>query len=135
MNGDGHHVGAVPVMIPTRSLTKSTRKCHGTDRAWGQIVPEDLSAFHHKFHSLSLADIGQRIAGNGDDVGELTLRNRPDLVPPSHFRFGIDGSSLQGSCWSHATNFDQRCKLVVVRALTPCGALGSAAEHGYNFAL
>src|SRR5712692_2685209 len=132
MNGDGHHVGAVPATISTRSLTKSTRDCHGADRAWSIIVPEDFSALHHKFHVLRLADIGQRIARNGDDVGELTLRNGPDIVPPSHFRCGVDGSSLQGGCGSHAPNFDQRCKLERVRALTPFGALGPAPEDRYD---
>src|SRR6266705_1291392 len=127
-----HLVMAVRIESRTRPITNLNNYCHGTHRASGKIVPEDLSALHHEFYSLCLVDIGQRIAGNGDDVSELALRNRPDTVLPPHFRRGIDGSSLQGRCWSHATNVDQRRKLESVAALPPGGTLGSTTEHGYD---
>ena len=96
---------SLPPVLPPHSwgwpsrihLSDFARQSHRTDRAWGQIVPEDFSALHHKLHPLRFADIGERIAGNGDNVGKLALRNGADIVLPSHFRCGINRSGLQSA--------------------------------------
>jgi hypothetical protein len=38
-----------------------------------QIIPKHHAALHHKLDSFQLGDIGKRIAGNRDEVGESSL--------------------------------------------------------------
>ena len=48
-----------------------------------------LTFFHHEQHALGGRDVGRRIAGHGDDVGELARLERPDLVGDAE-QFGIE---------------------------------------------
>src|SRR5207342_1381245 len=59
-----------------RLLTES----HRTQR---KIVANDLSALHHELHPLQLADVGERIAGDGDEIGKLALLDRAGLIAPT----------------------------------------------------
>ena len=61
------------------------------------IVFDDFSALHHESDALKFGDVGQRVAGNGDQIGILTLFDGSDPVRPSHHLGVIDGSSLDGA--------------------------------------
>src|SRR6187455_822458 len=42
-------------------------------RSLTDVVSDDLAALHYEFDSLKFGNIGQRIAGNGDQVGVLAF--------------------------------------------------------------
>jgi hypothetical protein len=44
------------------------------------LVSHDYAALHDKLHAFHLRDVGQGIAGNGNDVGKLAFFDTPDLV-------------------------------------------------------
>jgi hypothetical protein len=48
-----------------------------------QLVSHDQAAFHHEPDSFHFGDILERIAGDGDDVGELAFFDRSDLAFPA----------------------------------------------------
>src|SRR5437868_14700305 len=48
-----------------------------------EIIPHHLSALHHELHALHLADVAQRIAADGDDVGVLALLEAAHAVRPA----------------------------------------------------
>src|ERR1700730_1016433 len=45
----------------------------GHHRARSQIVVYNCAALHHEFHPLHLRDVRQRISGDSDYIGELSL--------------------------------------------------------------
>src|SRR5262245_37957728 len=47
------------------------------------LIPNDLSALHDEGHARHLGDIRERIARNGDNVGELALLDGADVGRPS----------------------------------------------------
>src|SRR5215813_13048096 len=87
-SASGHDIGFHKSVAPTnhakgaRSLIVRPR--HHFQSGERQIVPDDLSALHHKFDSLQFRDVGYRVAGHGDQIGVLALLDRADLVLPSH---------------------------------------------------
>ena len=65
------------------------------------LLPNNFSTLHDKGHSRHLRDIRQRIAGDGDDVGELALLDRSDVGrPPDEIRRDgrRGGSPAPASC-------------------------------------
>jgi hypothetical protein len=34
-----------------------------------EVIADDLASLHHEPDALELADVGERIAGNGDEIG------------------------------------------------------------------
>ena len=43
--------------FPNAPLTEFHQIVSWTERTWGEIVPEDPSAFHHKFYALKLRNV------------------------------------------------------------------------------
>src|SRR5881396_1547941 len=54
-----------------------------------QLVLHDLSALHHELHPLQFGDVGEGIAGHGNQVGVLACVDRPDLILPAEC-LGVD---------------------------------------------
>ena len=73
--------GSIRAVAPSSCLF-----CVALHRSIGltsQIILDDLSALHHKLNALEFGDVLQRVPGNGDDIGVLTLFERTDPILPS----------------------------------------------------
>jgi len=59
-----------------------------------KIVPDYLPAFHHETNSFQLANVGDRISRNGDEISKFPGLNRAHAVlPAEHFgSVGGDGA-------------------------------------------
>ena len=56
-------------------------------RALGRDVLEDYALFHYKFHPFKFGDVGERVAANRHNVGELSrLDSAQAIAPTEHFR-------------------------------------------------
>ena len=64
------------LLTPRRLCRRGVRVC-GSGRGAGAFL--DLAALHDEADLLHHADVLQRIAGHGDDVGEQTVADRTDL--------------------------------------------------------
>src|SRR6266478_8362143 len=112
-----------PRMITPRVLLRS---------ALGYVVPNDLPALHHKFDSLKLGDIRQRVAGHGDHIGELALVDGSDLVLPSE-RFGVNhASALDSPCRCQAGALHQPLKVESLCPMRVGRAIHSTAHHDFD---
>src|SRR5262249_46796960 len=54
-----------------------------THLSLSKIVPDHLPVFHHELDSFQLMDIGDRIAGYGNEVGKFSRLDFPDPVGPA----------------------------------------------------
>src|SRR5690242_15723284 len=68
----------------------------------GEIVLDDLAALHHEFHPLQFGDIRQRIARDGDEIGELAFLHRANLVLPAEGLGVYHRAALDGARGAHA---------------------------------
>src|SRR5437660_8350544 len=52
-----------------------------------KVVPNYLPVLHYKFNALQLGNVGNRISGNGYEIGKFPRLNRADaILPAQHFR-------------------------------------------------
>ena len=65
---------------PRRPIESALR--HPTPRL-SELVAHDDAALHDELHALQFGDVGERIAGDGDQVGELSLARSSRRGPPS----------------------------------------------------
>src|SRR5207302_7890203 len=96
------------------------------------VVFDDLSALHHEFDSLKFGDVGQRIAGNGDDIGEFAfLDGSHTILPTEHF--GIrHGPGLDGLCRRHAGTLDEPLEFVSLYSVGERIAIDSTADQDFE---
>ena len=45
-----------------------------------QFVAHDDASLHHELDAFHLSDVGERVSGYGDDVGELAFLDAADLL-------------------------------------------------------
>src|ERR1700694_964082 len=95
------------------------------------FVLNNFSALHHKFHSLHLGEVLQRVPGNGDDIGIFTLLKRPDLILPSHHLRIHHGRSLESRYGGHAMS-DQPLEVAPLCPMRIKIAVDSAAKHYFE---
>ena len=63
------------LLVPcVHAVVTWSRLCMGR----GEVVANDLAALHDELHALQLGDVGQRIAGDRDEIGELAFGDRAD---------------------------------------------------------
>src|SRR5262245_12810564 len=74
---------AIELWVPARAFGASgTRsKLTRSHRTQRELVADHLAALHHELHARELGDVGERIAGDRNQVSELALLQRADLVP------------------------------------------------------
>src|SRR5678815_4045717 len=54
-------------------------------RQWSWIspfIPKHETALHHELHALHFSHVHEGVAGDGDDIGELSPFNAADLLFP-----------------------------------------------------
>src|ERR1700691_1395969 len=86
-------------------------------RSWCNIVPDNLPALHHKLDALQFGDIGQRVPGDGDQIGVFTLVDRTDAILPTQ-RLGIDrGGALDGARRGQSAVLYQRLQFETLRSM------------------
>src|SRR5581483_2815016 len=66
------------------------------------VALEHLPVFHHKLHVAQSLDIGQRISGNGDDVGVGARRYHSDLALRFEHLRRARGRASDHVHWRHA---------------------------------
>src|ERR1700730_7395481 len=75
-----------------------------------------LATLHYKLHALEFGNVCERIAGNGDDIRELSLLERANLILPTHHCRGHGGRRLDGLARRHSIP-DQVGKLGGLRSV------------------
>src|SRR5882757_7077307 len=83
----------------TFSHPNLSRACHSVRR---KVIPDDLAALHDKANALEFADIGDRISGNRDQIGEFPrLDGAHAILPSQHFR-GVCANRAKDIEWRDA---------------------------------
>ncbi len=101
-------------------------------RGWGEVVPDDFAALHHEADALKLGDVGQRVGGDGDEVGVLAGGEGADTVLPSqglgvHCRRGLESARR-----SHAGALDEGFEVEGLGSVGVGGAIDAAAHHDFQ---
>ena len=90
----------------------------------GEVVASDGAGFHDEFHGLQDVDVGERVAGDGDEVGEVAGFEGADFVSPAKEICGVDCGGLDSVERLHAPlgHFGELLGVVAVRIDTSVGA-------------
>src|SRR6266704_1084807 len=80
------------------------------------VVTDHLPTLHYEFYPFEFRNVFQRVAGNGDDIGELPFLDRADSVLPSHHLRCDRSCGLDGLCRGH-TILDQIGELCGLRPM------------------
>src|SRR3954452_8868782 len=75
---------AAPVAIHLVLMSDVSRFLSPLPSSAPALVLVDDAGLHHEGDAFELRDVAQRIAADGDDVGELAGLDRPDPVGPAH---------------------------------------------------
>src|SRR5215208_2930419 len=90
------------------------------------LVDIDLAAFHYKTYVLCNADVQQRIAGHGDDVGEVALGAAAEVGFVDQIGRDDGGRAQHGGGW-HAP-VDQGDEFVRVLAVGDRRCVGADGD-------
>src|SRR5579862_5120144 len=116
-------VSAATAAIVKPGLRRSVRRaCFRSRRIWDTgSLSVYHAAFHHEGYSLQDVNVRQRVAGNCDDVGEVSGLERADLAFPAEQFGAIQSPGLQRGEWRHGVVHQQR-------GLTRVRAVGEGAD-------
>src|SRR5579884_1232934 len=76
----------------------------------------DDAIFHNKFDVFGNADVFERIAGNGNDIGEVAGLQSTDLILPAEELRAVEEIGLQGGDRRHA-ELDHQFEFAGLRAM------------------
>ena len=88
----------------------------------------DDAAFHDEGDLLNGGDVGERIAGDGDDVGEIAGLKSADLILPAEEFRAVEHVRLEGGERRHAV-LDHEDEFACLRAV---GKWADVGAHGHG---